>query len=536
MYRFDPMTGVASKRLFDATGAQFNGIACPSSTQCTAVNQVGVEYTFNPTPSPLPKPFRSVLTSNADPLQGIACLAANQCIAGDQNGNTQTFDPTAGKSTLKTKSIDASNELFGMSCANVTFCATIDGDGNAYEGAPPTGPFHHDTLPGFPSGVDSIACPSTAVCAAVDNSGDLYVGRGPAWLIHTSPNPAGAKGSFLSTPSCTSTTACTAVGHYINASGTYLTLAERWNGTSWLAQTTPNPGGTGGSALNGVSCTSTVCFAVGNYVKAGHEVTLAEHWTGGTSWSLQTTPNPTGATVSYLYGVSCTSTTACTAVGYSGSTNANRETLAERWNGTSWKIQTTPKPTGATVSFLSGVSCTSTTACTAVGHYLNSAPTPTYLTVAEHWNGTIWQVQTTPTPTGATGSSLNGVSCTSTGCTAVGNYANSVGTQMTFAERSNGTSWKLQTTPNPPGVSGSFLYGVSCTSATSCTAVGDAGAGTLTELWNGASWQIQTSPNPTGAKTSVLNGVSCNSATTCTAVGSSANSAGTSSTLAERYS
>ena len=64
--------------------------------------------------------------------------------------------------------------------------------------------------------------------------------------------PAGS----LSGVSCVSTSACTAVGHYTNKAGDEVTLAERWDGTSWAIQTTPNPTGAIGSELSGVSCVS----------------------------------------------------------------------------------------------------------------------------------------------------------------------------------------------------------------------------------------------------------------------------------------
>ena len=64
-----------------------------------------------------------------------------------------------------------------------------------------------------------------------------------------------------------------------------------------------------------------------------------------------------------------TAATACTAVGDYGNSSGNDVTLAERWNGSSWKIQPTPNPTGQAASVLSGVSCTAATACTAVGDY-----------------------------------------------------------------------------------------------------------------------------------------------------------------------
>jgi len=107
-------------------------------------------------------------------------------------------------------------------------------------------------------------------------------------------------------------------------------------------------------------------------------VTLAERW-NGTKWSIQTTPNPAGGSEIHLIRVSCTSATACTAAGfYSNATTT--VTLAERWNGTRWSIQTTPNPAGGSNSMLNGVSCASATACTAVGGSSNG-------TLAEGWNG-----------------------------------------------------------------------------------------------------------------------------------------------------
>jgi hypothetical protein len=123
--------------------------------------------------------------------------------------------------------------------------------------------------------------------------------------------------TYLTGVSCTSATACTAVGEYTNASNVAVTLAERWNGTAWAVQATPNPVGTNGSELSGVSCTSaTACTAVGAYYLAyGVPVALAERW-NGTAWVIQATRNPGGTNGSYLSGVSCTSATACTAVGF----------------------------------------------------------------------------------------------------------------------------------------------------------------------------------------------------------------------------
>ena len=367
------------------------------------------------------------------------------------------------------------------------------------------------------------------------------------WSLQSSPDPTGATESYLAGApyaggthvSCSSSTACTGVGFYTNSSGTPSTLAERWNGTEWSIQSTPNPSGAKESYLHGVSCSSsTACTAVGHYKNsAGVYVTLAERW-NGTEWIIQSTPNPSEAKEAFLEDVSCSSSTTCTAVGFYVSGKDVPSTLAEQWNGTEWSVQSTPNPTGATQSEFRGMSCSSSTACTAVGWYKSGSG---YAALAERWNGTEWSIQSVAKPTGATYSWFGGVSCSlSTACTAVGEYINSSGADVTLAERWNGTEWAVQSTPNPSGATTNVLVGISCSSSTACIAVGyDKNSSgtyvTLAERWNGTEWLLQLTPNPTGATESELSGVSCSSSILCTAVGYDKNSSGTPVTLAEIY-
>jgi hypothetical protein len=132
-----------------------------------------------------------------------------------------------------------------------------------------------------------------------------------------------------------------------------------------------------------------------------------------------------------MAAVSCTASNTCEAVGSYRSSSGTQDTLGEVWNGTAWKHQSTPNPTGATGSYLDGVSCTAANACEAVGSYLTS----TLVTLAQVWNGTAWKHQSTPNPTSATYSLLDGVSCTAANaCEAIGNYYNSSGPSLTLAE------------------------------------------------------------------------------------------------------
>jgi hypothetical protein len=345
-----------------------------------------------------------------------------------------------------------------------------------------------------------------------------------AWTVEKSANVLGKQG-LLVADSCGSATSCMAVGYGFNNAGIENAEAQRWNGSKWSVQKLPETPGDLASEFLGVSCASaTACTAVGAYLESSEvQVSLAEAW-NGTSWSIETTPNPSGAQTSTLEGVSCTSSTKCIAVGGSEDSSGNTTTLVEKRKGTSWSIETTPNPSGSEDTLLKSVACTSTSSCTAVGGYEDSSGNE--YTLAESSNGNAWSIQTTPNPSGSTESVPLGVSCASaTACTAVGAYFNSSDEEEALVEEWNGSSWSLEAVPSPSGAQESVLVGVSCTTAGGCTAVGgflpsSGPEETLAEVWNGSLWSIETTPNPSGdVLLSALTSVACNSAGGCTAAG-----------------
>jgi hypothetical protein len=372
------------------------------------------------------------------------------------------------------------------------------------------------------TGFAGVSCSSATACTAAGSyttPGGLPQAlagtwNGTRWRLQATPSPRGAAvSSNLLAVSCTTVTACAATGFYTNVANTTLVLAERWNGTRWILQAAPSPGGARYAELASVSCTSArACTAVGYWDSAHQELTLAERWNGA-RWTVQPTPNPAGAVYgSDLRGVSCATARACTAVGYYFG-KVNSVAFAEAWDGTRWRLQAVPNP--ATHGQLLGVSCTAPRACTAVGDY-----------GAERWNGTSWRFQPVPAPAGAQGARLSGVSCTArTACTAVGSYFSSTGSPLTLAERWDGKAWTIQPTPNQPSAERNELNGVSCAAASACTAVGDYAANDFTppiafaEAWNGTRWSLQAIPGPAGTTSSVLNGASCPAAGGCTATG-----------------
>ena len=357
-----------------------------------------------------------------------------------------------------------------------------------------------------------------------------------SWHVLNTPTPSGSVGSDLSDVSCANDGDCTAVGSYesvVGGQGVFTTFAEQWNGSSWTIQNTPEATS---SDLNGVSCLSaTDCVAVGD-VLTGVNIntdTLAEVWNGST-WTVQPTPTPKGATRAFLIDVDCTSATNCLAVGdYSGKNGHDQFLLAERWDGTSWKLSGTQTPTGSTMNDFNGVSCGSARSCVAVGTSDSSL-------LAESWSGGGWTQMSIPNPSGSTGGYLGGVSCTAANsCTAAGDYFNG-SVEATLAEHWDGTSWAQQTTPNETGATVNDLSDASCATASKCVVVGGmykkkTGTTTFSEVSTGSSWAIKKVGAPAGSTESSLASVSCASASDCIAVGFWGNSSGTDFNLAAQY-
>ena len=292
---------------------------------------------------------------------------------------------------------------------------------------------------------------------------------------------------------------------------------------SWTLATTPNGPNSETNSLTDVSCVSaTSCKAVGSF-QSTQTLTLIESW-NGVAWSIDPSPS-TARAGNVLSGVSCISPTSCKAVGSvtppaPAGQNAVSKTVIESWNGRGWTVVSSPSP-GSRDNELLGVSCVSANSCKAVGSYGNDATHDR--TLVESWNGRAWTVVPTPNP-GTGNDQLLGVSCVSAStCTAVGRSRTSTGDpNRTLVESWNGKKWAFVSSPNQGAFSG--LTRVSCASATSCKAVGSflsstsrttATSGTLVLSWNGHVWSIVPTPKPQA----LLEAVSCVSAKSCWAVG-----------------
>jgi hypothetical protein len=329
---------------------------------------------------------------------------------------------------------------------------------------------------------------------------------------------AGTASNQLSDVSCSSASFCVAVGGQNVGTGGG-TLTEKWNGTAWSVVPSVNVPATTDDTLASVSCVGPLfCLAVGT----SGQGPVAETW-NGTAWSLVSAVLPAGSTSAGLGSVSCVATTACEVLGtaVSGSTGT---IFGNQWNGSVLSATTaaTPAAAGVTVS-ATGMSCVSATWCLAVGA---TDTTPTAVPFSEMWNGTAWTLVTTPPAATGTGSLLRAVSCAGTGfCEAVG-QSNAAGPlNQNLIETWNGTVWTITTSPNTSTTLSQGLTGVSCFSATTCSAVGQANAAsgpspaTLALSWNGTAWSIVPNTPNDGTNGTNTTGVSCITNWACMASG-----------------
>jgi hypothetical protein len=359
------------------------------------------------------------------------------------------------------------------------------------------------TLGGAPAGAANPTSPPTV-----------------AALQWTDSHAATGSGSVqLDNVSCTSASFCVAVGQQ-NVSTGGGALAEVWNGTAWSVMPAVDAPTGSDDVLVSVSCVGpSFCLAVGS-TSSGP---LAETW-NGTAWTLATVAQPVSVTGVSLTAVSCVATNLCQVLGTAGS---SATIFGNQWNGTTLSLLTaaTPPVSGGTpLPEALGINCVSASWCMAVG---NSDIQGAGVAFSEVWNGTAWTLATTPAPSTSTGSQLRSVSCAGVNfCTAVGRGTFAGPLNQNLIETWNGTSWAIATSPDTSATLSQELTGVSCFSATTCSAVGQANAAsgpspaTLALSWNGTAWTIvpNTPNNATGTLTQTT-GVSCITDWACMASG-----------------
>lgn len=351
-----------------------------------------------------------------------------------------------------------------------------------------------------------LGIPITGVLVAALLSGCL------GWYPQFSTNDS----SSLNGISCPSSSECFAVG--ASTSGAALVEQTTDAGGHWVSDTT----GVSGPALNSISCADLEnCVAVAT---SGATLVTTD---GGATWDPSTTGPSTNI---FPTSVSCPDAEHCWAVGNGGlivTTNGG-----VTWTPLTWEP---PPPRGdwpgsVLGSFLSAVTCTTTSDCLAVGQvaYQEDPPPETTLPsftdslgvlVTTSDGGETWQSQLVSSftefpisPNSYT--DVAAISCpTPEDCVAVGG-----GASYQFVTADSGMTWTVsQLAQNQPVDDA----GIACSDPLHCIAVGGAiGSKYQTPVMatsdGGTTWSNQAT-NPSGA---ILTGVTCVTSSSCWAVGS----------------
>jgi hypothetical protein len=231
--------------------------------------------------------------------------------------------------------------------------------------------------------LNSVTCINVADCWAVgrtDNQGasttDPVIAHysGGAWSI-VEASQVGESGGELSAVACVNAEDCWAVGTGANRSSP---LIEHYSGGTWTIAISPLVGRPGGT-LNAVTCAGAYdCWAVGSSgVGDTTQPVIERYSTAG--WALASNPHVSVAGGGELMGVACAGQADCWAVGdlpgvavtlpqgsagAAGSSAPSTQPLIEHYSGGAWAIEA---GTTSTNGALIGISCSSITACWAVG-------------------------------------------------------------------------------------------------------------------------------------------------------------------------
>jgi hypothetical protein len=321
---------------------------------------------------------------------------------------------------------------------------------------------------------------ASSVLRAGVSSQAIAVNRHPGaacepWTVAKAPGPSYAVA--LNGVSGTSSTDVWAVGspYFVT-----LPLILHWDGSAWT-EVPPQP--RVDATLYAVEAiTPSDAWAVGVL----GELSVAEHWDGQT-WRRVTTPRP--GTIQYAIDVAAISSSDVWSVGFFSDQERGGGPFTMHWGGQSWSFVHAPNGTLGTNVFLA-VSAASADDVWAVGSQEESS---NYQPLIEHWDGSAWTVvPAAPPPTGTT-NFLYGVEAISANDVwAVGSYG--ARPTVPLLEHWDGSAWSRLEAPFLTG-SLNVLYAVSAASPYDVWAVGEHDPGpfpgdyrTLTLHWDGTAW------------------------------------------------
>jgi hypothetical protein len=310
--------------------------------------------------------------------------------------------------------------------ATLTLAEHYDGTSWAVVPTPNTGT-NFNSFYGVAASQGQAWAVGTYLDAQYDNRALVEVWDGSQWTIADVPQP-GTQRDQLFGAAASSPTNVWAVGDQEGADGVFNTLAEHWDGTSWTAVSTPDPGSNGDLFYGVTTEGPDDAWAVGQQLSnSGPDQVLVEHWDGST-WSVVPTPTVSDGTA-MLNSVTASGSNAW-AVGQVDSPDGGGRPLAEVYDGTSWTIASLPSSAGSDWTSLWGVA-SSPSGVWAVGTFVDPTTDNNDPLLLNEVGGT-WSVVTGPAP-GSGSNILGGVTATGNNLWAAGMYDNG-GNELPYIE------------------------------------------------------------------------------------------------------
>lgn len=339
--------------------------------------------------------------------------------------------------------------------------------------------------------LSSVSCPTASDCVVVGYyydkttwQGMILTGSGSSWHARTAPVPHGAASipySSLEAVTCSSASACVAVGEYQDKAGGQQGEILVRSGASWKAIKAPLPGGASAepvaSSLQAVTCPSaSSCVIVGFYENTTGMTNALVIARSGKTWSPARLPQPRSG-VTYPQAVACSSVSKCAMMAGNFLSPGQGVGILFTGAGTAWKRIKVPLPKGASTKAtpnLTSLSCIPQAECLAVGTYGSASAR----VIAVSGTGSSWHATNLPLPSGirATNVALQSVACARPSiCAATGTYTTSPANTRPLIELTAGHRWAAVSATLPANAdkaSGISTLSADCASAKLCVAVG----------------------------------------------------------------
>ncbi|MGW5768675.1 cutinase family protein [Streptomyces longwoodensis] len=372
---------------------ELDSVTCWSETLCVAVgaystatdpNQ-GLILTWSGSSwtavrAPLPARATSDPTSQAGGrLVSVACRSASTCVAVGGYGFTDQ---------------SSQHGAYGL---------IVEGKGESWTAT--EAPMVTPDRQGATDKLTGVACGGGSCIAIGDDTSqegpEIVHSEGGAWSTSSVTMPVGNTPYFqqprFNGVSCASSGICQAIGSYLyrtpDGHGLIEGLTVAGSGSTWTGTQVPLPDNVGsfrGEAVLAaesldVDCLPAACVSVGGYgtnaIGPGYSIVFQGFLLTGQS--VIQTPLPPGSSAALggnLNHVDCPTTTLCVATGgftdkitIDGQTKTSTHAMVSVGFGSNWVAQDSPLPAGAAADKpypgLWGVSCPTSTACTAIGVY-----------------------------------------------------------------------------------------------------------------------------------------------------------------------